>query len=413
MVMNILKKIRIPKINKKISIFIIVATIIVGAFLRFLAMTKGFNFDFSSYKIVGDIIKDGGNVYAETKRYNYGPIWFTILGVFREIASIFNNPDLVFRIFIVTLLTASDLAIAFILRKKYGLLAFVLFFLNPISIIITGFHNQFDNFAILIGLLGLLLLPKNDVTKIEKGHAYSAVLIGLSLMTKHIFFVLPIWLFIRCKSMKIKLFMLFTPLTIFALGFLPFWSVGHEGIVKNVFLYKSFANSPLLHSLISTSLLDSINTTVLLVAVLVLVGFMTRKLPALESGLWYLIILVTFSPAIANQYLAIVMPAVIGLGFLFFIPFILLAALLISITSREGLYLQNIINIIPDYLLPYVIQDRTKGEYNLLIFSLFVGMILVAIYRYRRNWYTKFFFKIKDELRTQFKVIKKSHPNHD
>ena len=39
-----------------------------------------------------------------------------------------------------------------------GRTAAYLFFLNPISIIITGDHNQFDNLALLLGLLSTLFI---------------------------------------------------------------------------------------------------------------------------------------------------------------------------------------------------------------------------------------------------------------
>ena len=39
----------------------------------------GLNFDFESYEIVADIVRQGKTVYAETGRYNYGPLWFYVL----------------------------------------------------------------------------------------------------------------------------------------------------------------------------------------------------------------------------------------------------------------------------------------------------------------------------------------------
>jgi len=395
------------KFSRGLTWFFIVTTILLGVILRFYAMTRGFNFDFNSYKIVGDIVVNGGNVYSETTRYNYGPIWFAILGVFREIGLQFSNPDLVFRVLIVGLLTVSDLAIAFILKRKFGLVAFILFFLNPVSIVISGYHNQFDNLALLIGLCGLLVMPKDATIKLERRHIYAAVLIGLSLMTKHIFFMLPVWLFIRGKSLRVKLFMLIVPFAMFVLSFMPFWPAGHTGIIQNVFLYKSFANAPLLNSVLSPGFMAILNPTLLLLAILLVVGFMTRKLPVFESGLWYLVVLVAFSPAIANQYLAIAMPAAISLGVIFFVPFIVLATLLLTATSIEGLHMPKILNLIPDRISPYISPDGTSGQYKLIIFCLFIGGVLAAVYRYRREWYSVPLRAFKSELEAQICSIKK------
>lgn len=366
---------------------IMVGTLLAGIIARFVAMTIGYNFDFESYKIVGDIVTSAGNVYAETTRYNYGPVWFSILGVFREIGSWTANPDVVFRALIVGLLTCVDIAIAFLLKRKFGLWAFVLFFLNPISIVISGYHNQFDNLAVLIGLLALLVMPKPGAQDITKKHVYGVLLLGLSLMTKHIFFVIPLWLFIREKSLKVKLFVLLAPVAIFAISFIPFaLSGGYEGILQNVFLYKSFANAPLLTALVSPGILAVVSPTIIFLVALIAVGFMTRRLPVFEAGLWYLLVLVAFAPAIANQYLAIAMPAVVSLGVIFFIPYVILAGMLLIVTSVNGLQLERFASLIPDRLLPYITEDAGNGQYKLIIASLFAGMVALALWKYRRSW---------------------------
>lgn len=369
-----------------------VLVLVVGVFLRFLVMFRGHNFDFDSYKIVGDIADGLGNVYDQTTRYNYGPVWLTILGLFHAIATIFGEyQDMVFRVLIVGLLTATDIAIALILRKKFGLIAFIVFFLNPVSIIITGFHNQFDNLAVLVGLLGMLAMPPVGAKTLQRGHIKAAIIIGLSLMIKHIFFILPLWLFIREKNLKIKLFMLFVPLTMFGLSFVPFAFSGLDGILNNVFLYKSFANAPLLNALFSQGIVHLVSPMLFFLAALITTGFLTRKLPMLEAGMWYLLVLVAFSPAIANQYLAIAMPAVAALGFIFFIPYIILSTLLITVTDISGMHIQRFADNIPHKLIGYI----GSGEYKAVIFSLFIGLVLLAIFRYRKNWYRGVYNRIR------------------
>ena len=66
--------------DKKISNEYIVFTIFIsaGIMLRFIAMSLGHNYDFESYCVVGEIAGNFKNVYANTYRYNYGPIFFMI-----------------------------------------------------------------------------------------------------------------------------------------------------------------------------------------------------------------------------------------------------------------------------------------------------------------------------------------------
>ncbi len=123
-----------------------IRVVLVGIFLRFFVMTKGHNFDFESYCIVGKIAGNFGNVYAETYRYNYGPIFFCVLGLLYRISAFTNNPTIIFRILIVSILTLADLGIMGFIAKKYSKKKALIFFLNPVSIIITGYHlfNYFE-----------------------------------------------------------------------------------------------------------------------------------------------------------------------------------------------------------------------------------------------------------------------------
>ncbi|MBQ6111682.1 MAG: hypothetical protein IJL01_04735, partial [Synergistaceae bacterium] len=70
-------------------------SVLAGITLRFVLMTLGHNFDFESYCIVGKLAAHGKNIYANTGRYNYGPVWFTLLGILWNIASYFQQNILV------------------------------------------------------------------------------------------------------------------------------------------------------------------------------------------------------------------------------------------------------------------------------------------------------------------------------
>lgn len=51
---------------------------LLGLMLRMLLAAQPFyNFDVESYSLVAGIVREGGNVYAETIRYNYSPLCLT------------------------------------------------------------------------------------------------------------------------------------------------------------------------------------------------------------------------------------------------------------------------------------------------------------------------------------------------
>ena len=79
-----------------------------GLLLRILMAILGHNFDLESYEIVADIILEGKSVYANTTRYNYGPIWAYILAALKLLASIGAYNQKLFHVYIVICLFAAE-----------------------------------------------------------------------------------------------------------------------------------------------------------------------------------------------------------------------------------------------------------------------------------------------------------------
>lgn len=284
-----------------------------GVLARFVIMSFGHNFDFESYCIVGEIAGNFRSVYAETSRYNYGFIFFCIQGLLYRIAEC--NPTnvlLTYRLLIVSVLTMADLGIALVLADKKTWKTALIFFLNPISIFITGYHNQFDNIAILLALLSMYFY--NEEERINKNDLIFILLIALSLITKHILFMLPVFLLLkRSLPLKKKVLYVFVPVIIFLLSFVPFAMVSNEafsGILNNVFLYKSFNNAPLLRLIYR--MIDFPNSLYIVVYGLLMcvTAFIVRKTNYEKMLMIYMIAMVSFSSAMANQYLAIPMAAI-------------------------------------------------------------------------------------------------------
>ena len=292
--------------------------IFTGIVIRFVLMMLGHNFDFESYCIVGELAATGKNIYANTPRYNYGPVWFTLLGLFWKTASYFTHNTFIFRCFIVGTLTLADFFITLLISKKAGNFWGIIFFLNPISLIITGYHNQFDNLAVLIGALAVICIEKSCTEHdIKSEDVYGTALLSLSLIIKHVMWAFPLWVLLnRNITMRKKLIYAFIPPLLFLLSFAPYWSEGSQGIIKHVFMYGSFNNFPLSgirimnHFGISIPLEKYIYP--LSFGLLMLAGaYLFRRENIYHSFLLYTISLVCFSSAIANQYLAIPCMAVI------------------------------------------------------------------------------------------------------
>lgn len=355
------------RVSSQLSL--IIGIILIGCMFRFTVASLGYTYDMESYRIVGEIVSRGGNVYQETVRYNYGPIWFSILGIIYTVASLFSNSFLVFRFAIVALLTIIDTGIGIILWKRYSLAIAFLFLLNPLSIIITGYYSQFDNFALLLGICSVLLFEKSKSSKLDKFFISGLVLLGISLAVKHIFFLLPLWLATRDMSWRKRILILVVPFSIFGIGFIPFLDKGFNGIKHNVFLYTSFNNGPLWQIIIPDVLKRYIIKEFLFVGALGIGAFIFRRHTFLDQLLWYSSTMVIFSFAIAEQYFAIVLPFIAIYTNIFFLGFIVIQTAFFVMVMNDGYLLIN-----------SVLLDRSRFGFSWQVVLLFFGY-LFAMYR--------------------------------
>ena len=298
------------KLKKDYFVFIVLIS--AGIILRFVAMSLGHNLDFESYCVVGEIAGNFKNVYANTSRYNYGPIFFFIQGTLYRLAQVRPSEWVsVFRILIVSVLTIADLGITAFIAGRYSLKKAAVFFLNPVSIVITGLHNQFDNIAVLFALLSILFYNEEETFSVKD--AGFVAMFTISLVTKHILFLVPFFLLVKKGlPLKKKALYAFVPPALFLLSFVPFVihnQAAFEGVRDNVFLYRSKHNAPLLGFFYNLIGFPERLIFVVYILMMVLLALIIRKWSYEKIILTYLIAMVCFSSAVANQYLAIPMAA--------------------------------------------------------------------------------------------------------
>src|SRR5580692_6097480 len=134
--------------NTKLN-WLFFVVLIAGITVRFYVATLGHDFDFNTWLRIAQLPNHGAGVYATTL-YNYAPGWFYIL---RGLYVLAGQDPVMFRYCVAGFLTLADIGIFFVLWRKFGKLAGCWFFLNPISVIVSGYQNNFDNLGILFALL--------------------------------------------------------------------------------------------------------------------------------------------------------------------------------------------------------------------------------------------------------------------
>lgn len=251
------------------------------------------NYDQESYQVVADIVRSGGNVYAKTERYNYAPTWSFILTALSFI-------QIPFQFAVRSLLTLVDIFLAILIIKISGKEYLgILFFLNPVSILITGYHGQFDNLAVLPLLIAVIIQKRN-------GSSWSIFLLGtLSILIKHItiFAVIAIF-FSVTKHKRRAILMLLGSALIFLISFLPYIPEGSNNILHRVFLYSGTFKP------YSPFLLIPFWTTPLFAIVMLMFIYLFRKKPIENQIQNSFLVFLTFAPGISEQYF--VLPVIIG-----------------------------------------------------------------------------------------------------
>lgn len=317
------------KLDKRMMFIILLY--VSGVIMRYWAMSIGSGFDFESYCIVGELASHFKSVYAGTTRYNYGPIFFIIQGLAYAVSHIFTT-DLqgTYRVILVGIFTLTDFGIAMWLANRYSIKVSLIFFLNPISIVITGFHNQFDNMAIFLALLSCQYY--NEEEEITKKDWMFVLMLALSLTMKHIIFMIPFWLLVkRGLPVKKRLLYVFVPPMLFGFSFIPF-VIGNvealKGVIYNVFLYKSNAISPLLGGPWGIPLQFYFSLYLILMMIM---GCLLHRQSYEYLLLLYFISMFTFSSSMAPQYyiIPIVTLCVLDKGIIRNIYFIFVGGLLL------------------------------------------------------------------------------------
>lgn len=351
------------------------AAVLVGVLLRIWAQTSFRNYDFDSYIIVSQILTSNGNPY-DSGRYNYGPNWMFFLTFARYI---FEDPD-AFRLVLAITLTLADIGIAIILFKRGHSLASIIIMLSPISIAITGQHQQFDNIAILLMLTAMALDRPTSETRWSRNDTYVLILISLSITTKHLFIFFLFWFALKQPGVRKALIFLILPIAIFVLSLVPFFLNSPQAVIEHVVLYSSYNNAPLLNFFIpGLGDMDALGRRIIqgfFVLAVLITGIYFRRLPAFTLALVYMVTLVVFSSSLADQYLSIALVSAavfLNIGFLLW----MILGSIYLFGNPATLAVPGFTSI--NQANPNLFLTTSDSAYQLLSVSLFFGWILMVI----------------------------------
>ncbi len=299
-----------PSISKPRLIGTVAMVILAGTIIRLILAAAVYgNFDMESYEIVTDIVGRGGNVYAETSRYNYSPVWFLVLFALKKIQLALHGVPFHFAIrsFLcgVDLLTLAVLLLIADIRKLPVTRTAIFFYLSPVSFLITGYHGQFENFAMLMVLIGIFMylwLADRSVLKTVLLWFFSTA----GMVVKHnTFYEVIICLHSSIKRYWIKLLLFIVSVIVFLALFIPYWNTGSKRIIDSVFQYGSGSGSYGV-----TSLFTWPHLRYLFILAMFIFPFFLKSRDIIARCLLGTLFFLAFTTGIAIQYF--VLPVALG-----------------------------------------------------------------------------------------------------
>jgi hypothetical protein len=249
-----------------------------------------------------DAAPRGGALYRDAP-YHYSPVWaFLLLGISKAAAPV----GIPFEKAVGGLLLLTDAATAYVLfriaRDRLGRPAdraagtALLFFSNPVSVFVTGFHLQWDNMAILFLLVAVWLAGREP----EKRAATSLAL-AASLLVKHVTFFHPLLFASRSRRSKWFSVEFFLPYGFFFASLLPYWG-SRAAVFEGVFQYRGLAED------YGTAMLRKLPgfpewaPTAILVAATLTAAFAFRRMEVGRACLLLFLVVLIFVPGIVEYY---------------------------------------------------------------------------------------------------------------
>ena len=259
------------------------------------------NWDMGTYRAFVETAPLGAELYSRSP-YHYSPLWaFALVGIAR-LASAIGAP---FVKVVGAFLHLVDAATAFLLfriaRDRLGRpparagAAALLFFANPVSVFVTGHHQQWDNLAI------LCLVAAVWVAGAKPARSGAApIWLALSLLVKHVTFFHPLLFAVREKRRETALLHLL-PYAVFFASFLPYWAA-RDAVFEGVFRYRSLAEdygTAMLRKVAAVP--DWASTALFGVAALVAV-YALRRVEIGRACLMLFLVVLLFVPGVVEYY---------------------------------------------------------------------------------------------------------------
>jgi hypothetical protein len=201
--------------------------------------------DIKAWVYAGNMILDGRNPYKESYILDFAPVWAWICAFPVALAGKLGLDSFGASVFIKIILTITDITLLLFIIEislkvgKNPILPSALFFLNPVSLFITGYLGQFDSVSMVPVFIIAYMMSRSSKTDWidSNGKAVkTGLLLGASIAVKHASGPLILFMFRMFSGMKRYILSISIAVCIFIVVFLPYIvDGGTENILDDVF----------------------------------------------------------------------------------------------------------------------------------------------------------------------------------
>jgi len=262
------------------------------------------NYDLASFRLVAEILERGGDLYRETDRYNYAPLWAFVLRGLHLAAALSGIAFLRLVGFFLLAVDGLSAVVLFRICRDRGAspaqarLAALLFFANPVSVLSSSYLAAFDNVSLLFLLLAVWFAAREPPRT-----AGVVASLAASLLVKHVTIFHPLLLLGRREAgaRRFRTAAALVPYAVFFASFLPFWS-SRDAIWRNVFLYRSLAEPYGTDPLRFLRGVPHWSQLAIFLAASLAAVFLLRRVEFARACLLLFLVVLIFSPGIVQYY---------------------------------------------------------------------------------------------------------------
>ena len=264
------------------------------------------NWDLDAYREVVGVLESGGELYRDTPRYNYSPVWSIVL---RGLSALSRAAAAPLEKGVGALLLLADVATAWLVFRiardvlgrppEAAAAAALLFFANPVSVFATGFHLQFDNLAVFFLLAAVWSISATPARPAR--NAATVVFLSASLLFKHVTYFHPL-LFVRTRQRTgVTLLAGLAPYALFFASFLPYMGSA-SSVYERVFAYRSLGETYGAAALLDLPGVPRWAPTALFVTAAGVGLVLFRRLEVGRASLLLFLLLLVFLPGVVQYY---------------------------------------------------------------------------------------------------------------